>query len=376
MKPIQMVDLKGQYEKIKSEIDQSIQKVIESTNFINGSEVTSFQKSLENYLSVPYVIPCGNGTDALQIALMALDLKPGDEVITTPFTFIATAEVIELLHLKPVFVDIEPETFNIDVSKIEASITPRTKVILPVHLFGQCCQIEQIQEIAKKHQLFIVEDACQSLGSDFIFSNGSKQKSGTLSDIGCTSFFPSKNLGCFGDGGAIFTHNPDLAIKIKMITNHGSIQKYYHERVGVNSRLDTIQAAVLSVKLHCLDDYISERQRIADYYNNNFSSLKTIETPAISSFGTHTFHQYTLKTDPQKRDEIVSFLRSQGVPCMIYYPVPLHLQVAFKDWGYMIGDFPISEKIANSVFSLPIHTEMTEEQLQYIVQTLYRATAE
>lgn len=363
-----MVDLKGQYDKIKTEIDQAIQNVLDQTAFINGPAVKSFQEHLQSYLNVPFVIPCANGTDALQIALMALDLHPGDEVITSPFTFIATAEVIELLQLKPVFVDINPNTFNIDTKLIESAITSRTKVIIPVHLFGQNCDMEPILEIAQNHHLFVIEDACQSMGSDYFFSGGTSKKSGTIGDIGCTSFFPSKNLGCFGDGGAIFTHNPDLAAKCKIIANHGSTQKYYHERVGVNSRLDSIQAAILDTKLPHLNEYIAERQRVANYYTNHFQDNKQLITPQISSFGTHTFHQYTLKVDPEKRDQMVQSLRYSGIPCMIYYPVPLHLQQAFQQWGYREGDFPISEMIATSVLSLPIHTELTEEQLEFIVE--------
>jgi len=368
LNPIKMVDLKGQYETIKTEIDQAIQKVLDQTAFINGPEVHTFQENLQNYLDVPFVIPCANGTDALQIALMALDLQPGDEVITTPFTFIATAEVIEILQLKPVFVDIDPSTFNIDTNLIETAITIRTKVIIPVHLFGQNCDMEPILQIAQKHHLFVIEDACQSMGSDYFFADGTTKKSGTIGDLGCTSFFPSKNLGCYGDGGAIFTRDSNLAAKCKMITNHGSTQKYYHERVGVNSRLDTIQAAVLNTKLPYLNQYITERQRFANYYSKQFQNNQHLITPTISSFGTHTFHQYTLQTDPSKRDQMVQYLRDSGIPCMVYYPVPLHLQKAFQQWGYKEGDFPITEIVAKSVFSLPIHTELSEEQLEFIVE--------
>ena len=368
MNPIKMVDLKGQYEKIKTEIDQAIQNVLDQTAFINGPEVHIFQENLQNYLDVPFVITCANGTDALQIALMALDLQPGDEVITTPFTFIATAEVIEILQLKPVFVDIDPITFNIDTNLIEKAISTRTKVIIPVHLFGQNCDMEPILQIAQKHHLFVIEDACQSMGSDYFFSDGTTKKSGTIGDLGCTSFFPSKNLGCYGDGGAIFTRDSDWAAKCKMITNHGSTQKYYHERVGVNSRLDTIQAAVLDIKLPYLDQYIAERQRVANYYTKQFQNNQHLITPTISSFGMHSFHQYTMKTDPSKRDQMVQYLRDSGIPCMVYYPVPLHLQKAFQQWGYQEGDFPITEIVAKSVFSLPIHTELSEEQLEFIVE--------
>jgi UDP-2-acetamido-2-deoxy-ribo-hexuluronate aminotransferase len=362
-----MVDLKSQYDKIKTEIDQVIQQVLDHSQFINGPEVTHFSENLEDYLHVKHVIPCGNGTDALQIALMALSLNPGDEIITTPFTFIATAEVIELLHLKPVFVDIDPNTFNIDVSKIEEAITSKTKVILPVHLFGQSCDMETIMNIAKQYQLYVIEDSCQSMGTESLFSDGRRKKSGTIGNIGCTSFYPSKNLGCFGDGGAIFTQHPDLASTCKMITNHGSTQKYYHDRVGVNSRLDTIQAAILDVKLKYLDYYISERQKVAHYYTQHLQCINEIQTPQIASYTTHTFHQYTLKTNPLNRDQIVQDLKANGIPCMIYYPVPLHLQEAFRHWGYSEGDFPVCEEVSKSVFSLPIHTELTDEQLEVIV---------
>jgi len=367
LKPIQMVDLKGQYNKIKTELDQAIQQVLDHSKFINGPEVAHFTRNLEDYLQVKHVIPCGNGTDALQIALMALSLNPGDEIITTPFTFIATAEVIELLHLNPVFVDIDPDTFNLDVSKIEHAITSKTKVILPVHLFGQSCEMETIMSIAKRYQLYVIEDACQSMGTEYLFSDGQRKKSGTIGDIGCTSFFPSKNLGCFGDGGAIFTENQNIASTCKMVTNHGSTQKYYHDRVGVNSRLDTIQAAILDVKLKFLEHYISERQKVAHYYTQHLQCIKEIQTPQIASYTTHTFHQFTIKTNPLKRDHIVQDLKANGIPCMIYYPVPLHLQEAFRHWGYSEGDFPVCEEVSKSVFSLPIHTELTDEQLEYIV---------
>jgi dTDP-4-amino-4,6-dideoxygalactose transaminase len=365
-----MVDLEGQYLKIKEEIDTAIQEVIDSASFINGSAVYSFQKDLEGYLEIPYVIPCANGTDALQIAFMALDLQPGDEVITTPFTFFATAEVIELLHLKPVFVDVDPSTFNMDTSQIEKVITEKTKVILPVHLFGQSCNMHVIKHLAKIYNLYVIEDACQSLGADYVDLHGIHTKLGTIGNIGCTSFFPSKNLGCLGDGGALFTSNETLAKKCKMIANHGSEKKYYHDMIGVNSRLDSIQAAILNVKLSYLDDYNSARQKAAQFYTHLLHDVSQIKTPALASFSTHIFHQYTLIINDIDRDELQQKLKKRGIPSMVYYPIPLHLQKAFQHWGYQPGDFPISESLATSVLSLPMHTELTEEQQVYIVESL------
>lgn len=365
-----MVDLDGQYQHIKSEIDNAIQEVINSSYFINGPAVYSFQKDLEFYLDIPYVIPCANGTDALQMALMALELSPGDEVITTPFTFIATAEVIELLHLKPVFVDVDPLTFNIDTTQIEKVITAKTRVILPVHLFGQSCNMQEINEIAKKYNLFVVEDACQSLGADYFQPDGTTVKVGTLGDLGCTSFFPSKNLGCFGDGGAIFTSNEALAQKCKMIANHGSSKKYHHDMIGINSRLDSLQAAVLNVKLSYLDDYNSARQKAAQRYSELLQNQDFFKTPLISSFSTHIFHQYTLIINGLDREHIQQKLKEKGIPSMVYYPIPLHLQNAFHHSDYQMGDFPISESLASTVLSLPMHTELTEEQQVYIVESL------
>ena len=370
MKELKMVDLEGQYLKIKDEIDTAIQEVINSTSFINGSAVFCFQKNLENYLDIPFVIPCANGTDALQIALMALDLSPGDEVITTPFTFFATAEVIELLHLKPVFVDVNPDTFNIDTTQIEKGITDKTKVILPVHLFGQSCNMHDVMQLAKKYNLFVVEDACQSLGADHVQPHGTSVKVGSLGDLGCTSFFPSKNLGCFGDGGAIFTSNEVLAKKCKMIANHGSEKKYYHDMIGINSRLDSIQAAILNVKLSYLDDYNSARQRAAQFYSKLLENQTHFKTPIVTNFSTHIFHQYTLVINGLDRDEVQQKLKKRGIPTMVYYPIPLHLQKAFHHWGYQAGDFPISEALSTTVLSLPMHTELTEEQQVYIVDSL------
>ena len=361
-----MVDLQSQYQKIKTEVDKEIQKVMSEASFINGTAVNEFQTNLENYLGVKHVIPCANGTDALQIAMMALDLQPGDEVITSPFTFIATAEVIALLKLKPVFVDVEWDTFNLDVSKIEAAITNKTKAIVPVHLFGQCVNMETLMQIANKHRLSVIEDNAQAIGSDYTFTDGSKKKAGTIGHIGCTSFFPSKNLGGYGDGGAIFTNDDIIAEQIRVIVNHGMKVRYYHDVIGVNSRLDSIQAAILKTKLDHLDQYIQERQKAAAFYNNAFSNHPNIETPLTSDFTTHVFHQYTLKTKDINRDDLHKYLLDKGIPNAIYYPVPLHLQKAFDGYGFKKGDYPVSEALCESVISLPMHTELDEEQLGYI----------
>jgi len=361
-----MVDLQSQYQKIKTEVDKEIQKVMSEASFINGTAVNEFQTNLENYLGVKHVIPCANGTDALQIAMMALDLQPGDEVITSPFTFIATAEVIALLKLKPVFVDVEWDTFNLDVSKIEAAITNKTKAIVPVHLFGQCVDMETLMQIANEHRLSVIEDNAQAIGSDYTFTDGSKKKAGTIGHIGCTSFFPSKNLGGYGDGGAIFTNDDIIAEQIRVIVNHGMKVRYYHDVIGVNSRLDSIQAAILKTKLDHLDQYIQERQKAAAFYNNAFSNHPNIETPLTSDFTTHVFHQYTLKTKDINRDDLHKYLLDKGIPNAIYYPVPLHLQKAFDGYGFKKGDYPVSEALCESVISLPMHTELDEEQLGYI----------
>ena len=374
MKDIQMVDLRSQYEKIREEVNAGIQEVIDTTAFIKGGKVIDFQHELEAYLNVKHVIPVGNGTDALQIALMALGLKPGDEVITPTFTFIATAEVVALLGLTPVVVDVDPDTFNISVGAIRNAITPRTKAIVPVHLFGQNADMEAILNLAQEHNLFVVEDACQSIGSVYTFSDGRKLKSGCMGDIGCTSFFPSKNLGCFGDGGALFTNNDTLAAKIRSIANHGMVVRYHHDIVGVNSRLDSIQAAVLQVKLKHLDEYNAARQAVADYYDRAFAATDKLIIPGRSADSTHVFHQYTLKLKDINRAELQKYLAAKGIPAMVYYPVPLHLQKAYQDDRYKAGDFPVAEKLCECVLSLPMHTELTKEQLAYITRTVLEFT--
>lgn len=361
-----MVDLHGQYLKIKAEVDVAILNVVDSSAFINGPEVKAFQSELENYLEVKHVIPCANGTDALQMAMMALGLKPGDEVITASFTFVATAEVIALLQLLPVVVDVDPHTFNIDPAAIERAITPNTKAIVPVHLFGQCADMEAILDIAKRNNLFVIEDSCQSIGGTYTFSEGRKARSGTMGHVGATSFFPSKNLGCFGDGGAIFTNDDDIAEKLRMIANHGMKVRYYHDSIGVNSRLDSIQAAVLRIKLRNLDKYNNARSLAAAYYDKAFEGVKELITPARYSKSDHVFHQYTLVTNGIDRLKLQEYLQSKGIPAMIYYPVPLHLQKAYLDPRYKQGDFPVTEDLCNSVISLPMHTELTEDQLKFI----------
>ncbi len=366
MNDIKMVDLKSQYLNIKDEIDKAIQEVIDNTSFINGKQVKEFAADLGKYLDVKHVIPCANGTDALQIAFMALGLKPGDEVITVPFTFIATVEVIALLGLKVRFVDVDYETYNIDLNKLEEAITPKTKAIVPVHLFGQCADMIKLTEIAEKHNLFIVEDNAQALGADYKMSAGSLKKAGTIGSIGCTSFFPSKNLGCYGDGGALCTNDSELASKIKAITNHGSKVKYYHDEIGVNSRLDTIQAAVLQEKLKYLDKYIEARQKAAQYYDNAFRNNENIEIPVRNNSSTHVFHQYTIKIKNIDRNILKEKLNEKGIPAMIYYPMSLHVQEAYRYLGYKKGDFPVSEKLSEEVLSLPMHTELNKEQLEYI----------
>ena len=370
MKKIHMVDLQSQYLTIKNEIDKAIQDVIDSCAFINGPAVKDFQEDLEKYLDVKHVIPCANGTDALQVSMMALGLHPGDEVITTSFTFIATAEVIALLKLTPVLVDVDPDTYNIDPAAIEQAITPKTKAIVPVHLFGQCAPMEEIMEIARKHQLHVIEDACQSIGADYYFSDGTRKKSGTISEIGCTSFFPSKNLGCYGDGGAIFTNDDDLAKMIRVVVNHGMTVRYYHDYIGVNSRLDSIQAAILKVKLHYLDEYAKKRRAAADFYDKAFSGNPELKIPYRYKKSNHVFHQYTLVTKDIERKGLIDHLASKEIPAMIYYPVPLHLQKAYLDPRYNPGDFPVTEALASSVVSLPMHTELDQEQLTYITQSV------
>ena len=367
MKEIRMVDLKGQYKKIQILINNSIENVINSTAFINGPEVKSFQNNLEKYLDVKHVIPCGNGTDALQISLMSLDLKPGDEIITPDFTFIATAEVIAFLGLKPVFVDVEPDSFNISPDSIKRSLSTKTKAIVPVHLFGQCANMNEINNIAKENNLFVIEDAAQALGAECLYGNGSKSKAGTIGDIGTTSFFPSKNLGAYGDGGAIITNNENLAKKIRLIGNHGMEKKYYHDSIGVNSRLDSIQAAILNVKLKYLDEYNRSRQKAAAFYDEAFQNLENITIPYRDKFSTHIFHQYTILTDPELRDPLKNHLAQNAIPSMIYYPVPLHRQKAFGSYGFDNKNFPVTGSLCQRVLSLPMHTELEIEQLDYIV---------
>ena len=369
-KKIQMVDLKGQYEKIKTEIDAGIQDVINTTAFINGPAVKEFQADFEKYLNVKHVIPCANGTDALQIAMMALDLKPGDEVITASFTYVATAEVIGLLGLTPVLVDVYPNTFDIDIEAIEKAITPKTKAIVPVHLFGQCADMERIMAVAKKHNLYVIEDVAQAIGADYTFSDGKKAKAGTIGTIGCTSFFPSKNLGCYGDGGAIYTNDDVLAKKLRMIAHHGQSVQYVHDVLGVNSRLDTIQAVILKAKLKHLDEYAAARNKVADYYDKALANHPKLKTPSRTKNSTHVFHQYTLQLNGIDRAKLKEQLAEKGIPAMVYYPIPLHQQNAYKSDRFKNGDFPVTEKLCATVLSLPMHTEMDEETLKYITDNL------
>jgi len=370
MKDIQMVDLKSQYAKIKEEVDKAVMEVISSTAYINGPSVKAFQEDLEQYLGVKHVIPCGNGTDALQVSMMALGLQPGDEVITTSFTFIATAEVIALLKLTPVLVDCDPTTFNIDPEALKKAITPKTKAIVPVHLFGQCADMDAVMEIAEEHGLYVIEDACQAIGADYTFVDGMQRKAGTIGHIGATSFFPSKNLGCYGDGGAIFTDDDVLAKKIRSLVNHGMEVRYYHDNVGVNSRLDSIQAAVLKIKLQHLDEYARARNKAAEYYNEAFKECSQIKTPARFERSSHVFHQYTLVLDGVDRDGLREYLNTKGVPAMVYYPVPIHLQKAYQDERYKEGDFPVTEQLSKRVISLPMHTELELDQLAYITSSV------
>lgn len=366
MTPIQMVDLQKQYTHIKTDVDAAIHSVLDSCAFINGKPVQDFAVNLAGYLDIKHVIPCANGTDALQIALMALGLQPGDEVITPSFTYIATTEVIALLRLKPVFVEVDPKTFCIDPAAIEKAITGKTKAIVPVHLYGQTANMEEIMKIAGKHNLFVVEDNAQAIGADFTFSDGTKKKSGTIGTIGCTSFFPSKNLGCYGDGGAIFTNDDKLAVQLKMIANHGQSVKYYHDVVGCNSRLDTLQAAILNVKLKKLDEYITARQKAAQYYTKAFAGNEKIATPFIPSYTNHVFHQYTLVLEGVDRNGLNTFLAEHNIPSMIYYPVPAHRQKMFASFGGNDFNLPVTDWLTQRVISLPIHTELEEEQLAFI----------
>lgn len=368
---IAMVDLHGQYERIREEINHAIQEVLDSAAFINGPQVKQFEQHLAEFNQVEHAITCANGTDALQIALMALGLQPGDEVIVPVHTYVATAEVIALLHLEPVFADCVADRFTIDVTRIEEKITPRTKAIVPVHLYGQCADMEPLMEIAKRHNLFVVEDAAQSIGAEYTFSDGRKLKSGCIGDIGTTSFFPSKNLGCYGDGGALFIRDARLAERARMIANHGQKIKYHHDIVGCNSRLDTLQAAILDVKLRYLREYTAARNRVADKYDEGLASVKGILLPARATDSTHAFHQYTIRVADKRRDELKTFLQSQGIPSMIYYPVPLHLQQAYLRKGQGKGLYPVSEQLSEEVLSLPIHTEMKPEVQEYIIQQIH-----
>jgi len=367
MRPIQMVDLKTQYQKIKPQIDKAVIDVLESAAFIGGKPVTELVEKLANYLNVKHVVPCANGTDALQIALMALDLQPGDEVITPSFTFIATTEVVALLKIKPVFVDVDPGTFCMDIESVKNAITDKTKAIVPVHLYGQATDMEPLMQLAKAHNIAVIEDNAQAIGCDYTFSDGTVKKTGTIGDIGTTSFFPSKNLGGYGDGGAIFTDNDELASKMRIIASHGSAKRYYHEVVGVNSRLDTIQAAILGIKLPLLDEYIAARNKAAVYYDTAFGGHPNIKIPARSHYSNHVFHQYTLILENVDRDALQSYLAEQQIPAMIYYPVPGHRQQMFAafDTNY---DLPVTDYLTTRVISLPIHTELDEEQLAHITK--------
>jgi UDP-2-acetamido-2-deoxy-ribo-hexuluronate aminotransferase len=370
MKKLQMVDLVSQYRKIKPEVDKAIEQVMETAAFIGGPEVGKFREELEQYLGVKHVIPCANGTDALQIAMMALGLEPGDEVITPSFTYIATTEVIALLGLTPVFVDVDPRTYCIDPSRIEAAITPRTKAIVPVHLYGQAAEMDAIMEIARKHGLFVIEDNAQAIGSNYHSADGTVAKLGTLGTIGCTSFFPSKNLGCYGDGGAMFTNDDELAEKLKMVANHGQKVKYYHDVVGCNSRLDSMQAAVLRIKLPLLDGYIDARRKVADHYDRVLGASEKITVPYRDPKSKHVFHQYTVQLNGADRDELQKYLAEKEIPSMIYYPVPAHRQGMFASFNLGELDLPVTDELTKKVISFPIHTEMDEEQLDYICENI------
>ena len=370
MRTIQMVDLKQQYAKIKGPVDAAIQEVLDTTSFINGKAVTDFAAGLSRYLGVKHVIPCANGTDALQISMMALGFQPGDEVITPSFTYVATTEVVALLRLKPVFVDVDPKTFCIDPAAIERAITPRTKAIVPVHLYGQAAPMAEIMEIARKHQLYVIEDNAQAIGNEYTFPGGQTVKTGTIGTIGTTSFFPSKNLGCYGDGGAIFTSDDALANKLKMIANHGQSRRYYHDLVGCNSRLDSIQAAILNVKLEKLDSYNAARRKAADYYDRAFAGHAYITVPYRAPYSNHVFHQYTLILEGVDRDGLNAFLASRNIPSMIYYPVPAHRQQMFAAFGGADYDLPVTDWLTQRVISLPMHTELDSEQQDLICNSV------
>ncbi|MFI5221963.1 MAG: DegT/DnrJ/EryC1/StrS family aminotransferase [Bacteroidia bacterium] len=370
MRKIQMVDLQMQHQKIKSEINLAMQEVISSARFINGPAVKAFSESLSAYLDVQHVIPCANGTDALQVAMMALNFQPGDEVILPAFTYVSTAEVIALLNLTPVLVDVNPDTFLIDVKKMEEALTSKTKAIVPVHLFGQCADMDSILKFANKHNLFVIEDCAQALGAEYYFNDGRKMKAGTIGTIGTTSFFPSKNLGCFGDGGAIFTHDYMLAERLKKIANHGQSEQYRHDEIGVNSRLDTLQAAVLMIKLKYLNEYETARSKVAAFYDNALSGHSNLVIPKRVKNSTHVFHQYTLRTNGIDRDGLRKFLAEKDIPSMVYYPIPLHFQKAYASERFKPGSLPVTEELCKTVISLPISPEMDEEQLKHIVKSV------
>jgi len=370
MNKIQMVDLMAQYERIKPSVDAAIQSVITKAQFINGPEVTHFQEELSEYLGVKHVIPCANGTDALQIAMMGLGLKPGDEVITPSFTYIATTEVIALLGLTPVFVEVDSETFCMDPSALEHAITSKTKAIVPVHLYGQSANMEEILRIAEAYKLFVIEDNAQAIGCDYYFSNGNVAKTGTMGHIGCTSFFPSKNLGCFGDGGAMMTNDDELASKLRMIANHGQSKRYYHDQVGCNSRLDSVQAAVLRIKLQHLDSYNEARQELATFYDHAFQGIPNVIVPCRKAYSTHVYHQYTLQVMPDVRNRLHDYLAEREIPSMIYYPIPAHRQQMFSAFGCESLVLPVTDYLTERVISLPMHTEMKNDQRDFIVSTV------
>jgi UDP-2-acetamido-2-deoxy-ribo-hexuluronate aminotransferase len=369
VKEIKMVDLGGQYQRIKPEIDEAVARVFAETHFVKGKQVKEFEENLARYLGTKHVIGCANGTDALQLAMMALGFQPGDEIITVSFTYVATAEIIALLKLTPVLVEVDPITFTIDPAAIERAITPKTKAIVPVHLYGQCADMEPILKIAEKHKLHVIEDNAQAIGAEYTFSDGTKKKAGTMGIIGTTSFYPSKNLGAYGDGGALNTNDDELAKKIRMIANHGQTVTYVHDEIGVNSRLDTLQAAILDVKLKYLDGYAASRRSVADFYDTAFKDLPNVSIPVRAAYSTHVFHQYTLKLENLNRDEVKEKLAKKGIPTMIYYPIPIHLQKAYRNERYM-GVFPITEALCKDIISLPIHTEMEAEELSYIASSV------
>lgn len=368
--PIRMVDLRSQYLRIKPEMDAAIQRVLDSSAFIQGTPVTEFEYKLAQYTGSKYVISCGNGTDALTAALMALGIGQGDEVITTPFTFIATVEAIALVGATPVFVDVREETFMLDTDQLENAITPRTKAVIPVHLYGQCADMESILRIAKEHNISVIEDACQAIGTEYTFPDGSVKQAGTMGDIGCLSFFPSKNLGCYGDGGALLTQNTALAERLRMICRHGSQERYRHEIIGLNSRLDTLQAAILNVKLDHLDEYIAARQKAATCYQKTLCDIEWLSLPTTAPHSTHTYHQFTARVKNGRRDALKQYLSDNGIPSMVYYPVPAHQQPAYACLNYREGDFPVAEQLCKEVLSLPMHTELTDTQLEHICLTI------